>query len=193
MREEAFVARAAQLSRYARELIASEAGLKRDLIASLEQPFDAPEMQSALDAEAVTDEAALGAALRRLRKRVMLRLITRDLNGLADLSEVMATTTALAETAIRFSVSRLSQWMEDQYGRPVGADSGTPQDLVVVGMGKLGGGELNVSSDVDLIFVYPEEGDTRGPRALSNHEFSCDWGGLITSLTISPNTATCSG
>src|SRR6185436_13701330 len=57
-------------------------------------------------------------------------------------------------------------------GEPIGSDSGNVQRLHVVGMGKLGGRELNVSSDIDLVFVYPEEGDTRGaPRALSNQEY----------------------
>jgi glutamate-ammonia-ligase adenylyltransferase len=57
------------------------------------------------------------------------------------------------------------------YGEPRGEHSGTAQQLHVVGMGKLGGAELNVSSDIDLILVYPEEGETDGPRAISNHEF----------------------
>ena len=53
----------------------------------------------------------------------------------------------------------------------MGAASGKPQELHVVGMGKLGGAELNVSSDIDLVFVYPEEGETDGERPVSNHEF----------------------
>ena len=52
------------------------------------------------------------------------------------------------------------QTLVDQYGQPIGAESGAPQELLVIGMGKLGGGELNVSSDIDLIFVYPEDGET---------------------------------
>jgi glutamate-ammonia-ligase adenylyltransferase len=55
---------------------------------------------------------------------------------------------------------------------PIGEESGNEQEMIVLGMGKLGGGELNVSSDIDLIFVYPEDGDTRADqRSLSNHEF----------------------
>src|SRR5262249_1437809 len=57
------------------------------------------------------------------------------------------------------------------HGAPIGSDSGAEQELIVVGMGKLGGGELNVSSDIDLVFVYPEEGDTAGPRSISNREY----------------------
>jgi glutamate-ammonia-ligase adenylyltransferase len=57
------------------------------------------------------------------------------------------------------------------HGEPRGATDQTPQQLHVVGMGKLGGAELNASSDIDLVLVYPEEGDTDGARPLSNHEF----------------------
>ena len=58
-----------------------------------------------------------------------------------------------------------------RHGQPVGQPGGRAQQLHVVGMGKLGGAELNVSSDVDLVFTYPEEGETAGPRPLSNHEY----------------------
>ena len=67
---------------------------------------------------------------------------------------------------------------------PIGAD-GVPQDLLVVGMGKLGGGELNVSSDIDLIFVYDEDGETNGAnvrRRISNHEFFAQLGRRVIAL-----------
>jgi glutamate-ammonia-ligase adenylyltransferase len=60
--------------------------------------------------------------------------------------------------------------LADRYGTPRGAD-GSVQQMIVIGMGKLGGRELNVSSDIDLIFVYPEDGDTDGQRAISNFEY----------------------
>src|SRR5208282_5615402 len=88
-----------------------------------------------------------------------------------DLTEVCATMTRLAEMAISAAVDVHHRRLAETHGEPIGADSGTPQRLVVVGMGKLGGGELNVSSDVDLVFVYPEEGATAGPKALANQEF----------------------
>jgi glutamate-ammonia-ligase adenylyltransferase len=101
----------------------------------------------------------------------MLHVLARDLNGLADLDEVMRSMTALAEIAVRRAERFAMQALAAQYGQPVGAESKTPQELLVIGMGKLGGGELNVSSDIDLIFVYPEDGETDGTRSLSNHEF----------------------
>jgi glutamate-ammonia-ligase adenylyltransferase len=123
------------------------------------------------DALPADDEEQLSRALRGLRKRVMLHVLTRDLNGLCGLDEVMHSMTALAELAVCRAQQFAMQTLVAQYGQPVGADSGTAQELLVIGMGKLGGGELNVSSDIDLIFVYPEDGESNGSRTLSNHEF----------------------
>ena len=83
----------------------------------------------------------------------------------------MRSMTALAELAVRRAQACAMRAMVDQFGQPVGNESGLDQELLVIGMGKLGGGELNVSSDIDLIFVYPEDGETNGQRKLSNHEF----------------------
>jgi glutamate-ammonia-ligase adenylyltransferase len=157
------------LSRYAARLLDAEPRLwEAD---KLEQPFSPTEMEKLLAQSDVRDEAGLSKALRILRKRVMLRLIARDLNGLADLTEVMATATALAEISIRFALTHLHGWFTTQYSAPIGEESSAPQELIVVGMGKLGGTDLNVSSDIDLIFVYPEDGETNGAHPLSNQEY----------------------
>ena len=161
--------RAARLSRYARHALERDPELLPS--ARIGTPFDAAEMRATLAAAAITDEPALWRALRRLRERVMLRVIARDLGGLAGLDEVIATMTALAEVAIAFAADHLERQLVAQYGVPLGGDRKTPQKLHVIGMGKLGGRELNVSSDIDLVFVYPEEGETGGAHALSNHEF----------------------
>ncbi|BCB27749.1 glutamate-ammonia-ligase adenylyltransferase [Sulfurimicrobium lacus] len=158
-------------SRYAQRLVHSDPMLREELLAQLHTPWTAQSMQAALADAVCGDETTLKTALRTLRKRVMLRLIVRDLAGLADLGEVMRNASQLAEVTVAFALERLSAWLSAQYGQPVGEESGTPQDMIVVGMGKLGGGELNVSSDIDLIFAYPEEGETSGPRHISNHEF----------------------
>ncbi len=168
-RADARIAFAAQFSRYASRLL--EAEPRRWLDTGIERAFTAGEMLATLAAEPAGDEAALQRALRVLRQRAMLRLMARDLGGLAPLAEVLATTTALAEVAIGQALTRLDEWLEARHGRPVGAASGRDQHLHVLGMGKLGGAELNVSSDIDLIFTYPEEGETRGPNAISNHEY----------------------
>ena len=163
------LAAAAGFSRYARRLIEAEPELANT--AHCERPFDRSEMARFLAAADLRDEAGLMQSLRVLRKRVMLRVMARDLAGTADLPEVVATMTALAEASLATAVEKLAAWLEKQHGQPIGATSGKPQKLHVVGMGKLGGGELNVSSDIDPIFVYPEDGETDGTTPISNHEF----------------------
>ncbi len=163
------IRQAAQLSRYARRLL----DVEPDLLpaTSLSSPFGADEMRAQLAAADSRDDAALMRALRDLRKRVMLRVIARDLGRLATLDEVIATVTALADIAIATATAHLERQFALEYGEPTSANGGLVQRLHVVGMGKLGGTELNVSSDIDLVFVYPEDGETRGPRVLSNHEY----------------------
>ncbi len=158
-------------SRYLARLLDAEPGLLDWLRVQHSHPCTAAAMQQWLNPAPAGDEAALGQALRSLRKRVLALLILRDLNGLCDLAEVMQSMTALAELAVRQAQACVMQSMVAQSGQPIGADSGAAQELLVIGMGKLGGGELNVSSDIDLIFVYPEDGETDGARILSNHEF----------------------
>jgi glutamate-ammonia-ligase adenylyltransferase len=123
-----------------------------------------------------TDQGTpLPAAMRRLRNLVIATLIHRDLGGQADLAEVVDTMTAFGDFAVQRHLAAVSADMIAAHGTPTGADSGETQEMIVLGMGKLGGGELNVSSDIDLIFVYPEDGETvvTAPeqRQLSNHEF----------------------
>ncbi|WP_395406165.1 bifunctional [glutamate--ammonia ligase]-adenylyl-L-tyrosine phosphorylase/[glutamate--ammonia-ligase] adenylyltransferase [Pseudoduganella sp. UC29_106] len=116
----------------------------------------------------------LARGMRRLRNLVIAGLIRRDLDGKADLNEVVTTMTRLADFAIREHLAEIDAEMRAAHGAPIGADSGAEQQLMVLSMGKGGGGELNVSSDIDLIFVYPEDGDTAagpGQRSLSNHEY----------------------
>ena len=139
----------------------------------------AREARAGKDASAGKDAGAaallpLPRAMRRLRNLLVAAIIERDLNGQADLAEVVAAMTALADFAIRTQLAALMDEMVALHGMPFGAESGRPQQMMVLAMGKQGGGELNVSSDIDLIFVYPENGDTvAGPqqRTLSNHEF----------------------
>ncbi|MBL8517747.1 MAG: bifunctional [glutamate--ammonia ligase]-adenylyl-L-tyrosine phosphorylase/[glutamate--ammonia-ligase] adenylyltransferase [Betaproteobacteria bacterium] len=121
----------------------------------------------------IDDPEALATALRRLRQNVMLRTIHRDINGLATLDEVMRTVSDLAEIAVGAALDLHTARLATKHGRPAGLAG--PAPLWVVGMGKLGGHELNVSSDIDLIFVYPDDGETPGDadgrNCISHHEF----------------------
>jgi len=163
------IAAAARYSRYLNRLIAANPAVLS--AADLDVAFTAADMQSELETGGISNDASLGRALRRLRQRVMARLISRDLSGRATLDEVVSTVTELAEVSIRTAVDRLHRDLAAVHGEPCSATDGTHQQLHVVGMGKLGGAELNASSDIDLVLVYPEEGDTDGTRPLSNHEF----------------------
>lgn len=160
---------AAHYSRYLQRLLAADPSLS--VTATCGHPFSAADMQSALKLSPIDSESSLAQALRRLRQQVMARLIVRDLGGSADLDEVVTTVTQLAETAITTATAWLHADLASRHGEPLGAATGALQQLHVVGMGKLGGAELNASSDIDLVFLYPEEGETRGERPLSNHEF----------------------
>ncbi len=116
------------------------------------------------------DENRLGVALRRFRRWEMVRIAWRDLAGLAGLEETLGDLSDLAERLVDAALERLHVWQCQRYGQPRDPD-GQPQRLVVLGMGKLGGRELNFSSDIDLIFTYPRQGQTDGARAVSNEEF----------------------
>ncbi|TMH18652.1 MAG: bifunctional glutamine synthetase adenylyltransferase/deadenyltransferase, partial [Betaproteobacteria bacterium] len=136
-----------EFSRYARQLVAAKPELREELERAKDSGWTREAMQAFLRERRGGDEGALHSGLRILRQRVLLRTMARDLSGTAGLDEVCGTMSALAEVAIESSLEFLEPRMS---GRP------HPR-LVVVGMGKLGGGELNVSSDVDLVFLYPEE------------------------------------
>ncbi len=163
------IAAAAELSRFLRRMLDSRPWLYECLNDSLGEPFTADRMHAYL-AEHTQDEAALSEHLRHLRSWVLCHLLVRDLNGMAPLAEVTETMTLLAEVAIQVAHDAAHAALIERYGRPL-SPSGWEQELLIVGMGKLGGRELNVSSDIDLIFVYPEDGDTGGHKVISNFEF----------------------
>ncbi|MFC7513385.1 bifunctional [glutamate--ammonia ligase]-adenylyl-L-tyrosine phosphorylase/[glutamate--ammonia-ligase] adenylyltransferase [Herbaspirillum sp. GCM10030257] len=117
----------------------------------------------------------LPRAMRRVRNLVVSALIDRDLGGRAELADILATISNFADFAVQTHLAAISAELVELHGTPIGAESGEQQEMIVIGMGKLGGHELNVSSDIDLIFVYPESGETSvtssEQRQLSNHEF----------------------
>jgi len=117
------------------------------------------------------EEIELHKILRDYRRREMVRIAWRDLAGWADLNESLRCLSELADALIEAALNQLYQKLTTMWGKPIGI-SGKIQPLVVLGMGKLGGQELNFSSDIDLIFVYPEAGETQGvARTRSNQEF----------------------
>ena len=117
------------------------------------------------------NEAEIARQLRLLRRHVLAHIITRDIHHQADLAEVTHTITQFADFAINTALTYAHAHYQALYGTPIGRHTGAEQHLTVIAMGKAGGYELNVSSDLDLIFTYPESGDTNGKRVRSNQEF----------------------
>lgn len=123
-------------------------------------------------AQQAETEDQLGRALRRQRTRQQVRIIWRDLTRQADLVQTCRDLSDMADACIDQAYQWLYQRHCVQFGTPTGRRSGEPQQMVILGMGKLGAVELNLSSDIDLIFAYPEGGDTVGvKRSLDNQEF----------------------
>ncbi|NOX91684.1 MAG: bifunctional [glutamate--ammonia ligase]-adenylyl-L-tyrosine phosphorylase/[glutamate--ammonia-ligase] adenylyltransferase [Gammaproteobacteria bacterium] len=130
-------------------------------------------VQTALQDAADVD--SLARQLRHVRQREMVRIAWRDIaqgDEQADLNETMGDVSTLADTCIQGALAWLQNALITEWGEPQN-QQGETQQLLVLGMGKLGAGELNFSSDVDLIFVYPETGNTTGgtSRNVSNEQF----------------------
>ena len=156
-------------SRFLANLLITRPGLIDELAAAWTAPLSAGQLLAALE-PAATDDDTLKSQLRRLRQRAMAHIALRDLCGLAPLSEVVESMTLLADVTTNFALDHHHRQLAATYGEPLDG-AGQPQRLLIIGMGKLGGRELNVSSDVDYIFVYPSEGDTAGPRRIENYDF----------------------
>jgi glutamate-ammonia-ligase adenylyltransferase len=154
---------------------ARDARLLPQLIESgdLQRPLTAAEYASrgpVLVAVTGAGEAHVLSELRRWRRREFTRIAWRDLAGWADLAETLAELTAFADQAIVSALVSARAALVARYGEPR-ASGGAVQPLLVIAMGKLGGGELNFSSDVDLVLLFPEHGETDGPLRISNEEF----------------------
>jgi glutamate-ammonia-ligase adenylyltransferase len=120
-------------------------------------------------AEAI-ERHGLDPGLRRFRNREMLCLTWREISGTATLEETLGDLTLLAEQCLEAAISHHHAALAERFGTPRGED-GASQSLVVLGLGKLGGGELNLSSDIDLILCYPSAGQSDGRRGLANETF----------------------
>jgi len=152
--------RTLRLSQYVARVAHARPEIVAELEARAARPFGAGEMR-----DAVADGADLAARLRGLRARVMVTLAHRDLNGLASLEEVFATMTALADACIDAAAREAHAQAMAAFGAPAHGER-----LVVAALGKLGGRELNVSSDVDLVFLFGEDGETAGPKRVGHVE-----------------------
>ncbi|MFZ2725290.1 MAG: bifunctional [glutamate--ammonia ligase]-adenylyl-L-tyrosine phosphorylase/[glutamate--ammonia-ligase] adenylyltransferase [Methylococcaceae bacterium] len=118
----------------------------------------------------INDETHLMKLLRHYRRREMLRIAWRDIAGLADLNETLLELSWLADSCIQYALDYLYQVACEKRGTPL-LSNGQPQQIIVLGMGKLGAFELNYSSDIDLIFAYVENGVLPDRKNTSYGEF----------------------
>ena len=163
---------ALELSRYLKQTLSARPQLIPELAASWLHPLSDDLLLAPLRRH-FNDDNEVKSALRCVRQRAMAHIALRDLCGLAPLSEVVESMTLLADLTTNFALDYYHRQLVETHGEPLDRN-GRPQRLLVIGMGKLGGRELNVSSDVDYIFVYPEEGDTtgvEGRRSIENFDF----------------------
>lgn len=178
---QAFVARApAALADDAARVLAASRFLREAIAAQLteEGGFESYRQSLAADACAAAllplaqldDEAVFMRSLRLARRRAMARIAYRDLAGLAPLDETLADLSGLADNCVETALRYVERRLQTRHGLPRSA-AGALIRPVVLGMGKLGGCELNFSSDIDLIFCHTETGETDGVRSLSSDEY----------------------
>ncbi|SHM07290.1 bifunctional [glutamate--ammonia ligase]-adenylyl-L-tyrosine phosphorylase/[glutamate--ammonia-ligase] adenylyltransferase [Rhizobacter sp. OV335] len=126
-------------------------------------------IEALIDALLATDRT-LPSALRVARHLVLERLAVLDVEQGAAMEDITRSMTELAETTLDRAIAQAQRELDQRYGAPLNAD-GQRIDFWVVGMGKLGARELNVSSDIDLVYVYEEDGETTGPQQVTAHEY----------------------
>ena len=127
------------------------------------------------------DDAQLRRALRRFREREALRLIWRDVNGDDTIETTLAGASVLAESCLEAALRGAEREVVARHGGMRDA-RGRVQRLVVLALGKLGGGELNFSSDIDLVFAFAEQGDSDGARPLDASTYFARVGQALVSL-----------
>lgn len=130
----------------------------------------------------VDSESAWMSAMRKLRARLMLRWIWQDANQLTDVVQLTHELSDFADLCIEAAVAFARPALIARFGEPIGQDSGRVQELIVIGMGKLGAHELNLSSDIDLIFAFDESGETNGKKCVTVQQFMIHWGQAVIRL-----------
>lgn len=123
-----------------------------------------------LDRVSEQPEAVIMSVLRRFRQTYMSAVAWRDLAGWASLAETLTSLSDLADLSVDAAVKIAQGQFQGRYGLPR-SEAGDQQHLVVLAMGKLGGRELNFSSDIDLIFLFPESGNTDGKKSVANEQY----------------------
>ncbi|MFZ3193247.1 MAG: bifunctional [glutamate--ammonia ligase]-adenylyl-L-tyrosine phosphorylase/[glutamate--ammonia-ligase] adenylyltransferase [Moraxellaceae bacterium] len=157
------------------------------LVDQYTQALDLAQLQQQVSAAVtgITDDASWMQAMRLLRQRLMFRWIWRDANRLTDVVQLTRELSDFADLSIQAAVAYARVALVEKYGQPIGID-GKVQELIVIAMGKHGAQELNLSSDIDLIFAFDEAGETtgdaRGKRQIEVQQFMIQWGQAVIRL-----------
>ena len=149
---------------------------------SLQRVLAAEQMRDMLE-EALPQGLPAPLEFARFRRRQLLRILIRDVLGLGTLPEITGELTALADTIVETAYRRIRQQMVAEYGIPRDR-GGQESHFAVIALGKMGGNELNYSSDIDLMFLYYANGETSGGQrgSISNREFFVRAANQLTSL-----------
>jgi glutamate-ammonia-ligase adenylyltransferase len=144
----------------------------QDRLDQLASPPDRDLLEKFADELAASgaDIGEVKSRLRRFRHRYMLRILWHEVAGKAELSETLEALSALADHLLAAASGYAERQLEHRYGR-FRDRKGAIVPLVVLAMGKLGGGELNFSSDIDIVFLYPADGESDGPRSLGGQQY----------------------
>jgi len=152
------------------------------------EPLPLPQLPSAsaeLSGAYSADEASFMADLRRWRRAEFARIAWRDIAQWASLDETLAELSRAAECALRLAQQFADRALMLRHGQPRNA-AGERQQIIIVAMGKLGGGELNFSSDIDLVLLYPENGESDGAKPLGNQQYFTRLAQLLLRLLEQP-------
>ena len=155
-------------SEFAGGVVLRDQGWFLENVSTFSEPPDIRALDSLLPDAATPEQAK--PLLRRFRNRYLLHVIWREVFSLADLDETLGSLSSLADRMLDIATVIAERALEPRYGTVRDAD-GDKVPLVILGMGKLGGRELNLSSDIDLIFLYPEDGETDGRKSVSAQEY----------------------
>ncbi len=175
-RWEALLARIFCCSRFVARILTAQPQYLAELLDNnaLTEPFNTQRLLTLSEGLLQADELGFMAELRRLRQREMIRIAMRDLLGWATLSETLAALSSLADFCVQQAQQKAFAVLTAKHGMPIG-EAGVEQHLLVLAMGKLGGQELNYSSDIDLMFAYIDDGETQpqqaAQRAISHQQF----------------------
>jgi len=166
------VARMIACSEFAGTVLQREFSWFIENVASFGTPFDDARMLRFTDSIASSDAdiSAVKSELRRYRNRHLLRVLWREVHQLADLNETLQQLSLLADCLLDAATRFGTKQLEPRFGQ-IKDTAGDVVPLIILGMGKLGGRELNFSSDIDVIFCYPENGDSDGQRSISAQEY----------------------